>query len=328
MNLCFRFLFLSLFVFIFNACSNEIEVLADYEESASVYALLDPNSNWQFVKINKVFINPDSRAADVAKVADSLYFDTLEPLIIENETGREIPLFKANIALKDSGTFANSPNYIYVTDERIFSNRSYRIEFTLPASGKLIKAYTNIAGRPAVFSPGQFINIPYSATSGFNLSFQTPLNAKVFDAFLYFNYTEVNKNDTNIKTDKTVQWKILRSYRSMYDKGNEFVSNRINGILFYDLLLGSLPKDPNLIRKFRPCEFMLICGNLELDNYMQASTPSIGIVQKQSEYSNIQNGTGIFASRYSFYMGGINLTETTKDILVTLPEFKGLGFSK
>lgn len=328
MNLCFRFLFPLCLIFILNGCSNEIDVLADYEENASVYALLDPAQNWQFIKINKVFTNPNAKAGDVARIADSLYFDTLQAEVIENETGRRMPLTRANIALKDSGTFANSPNYIYVTSERIFSNRTYRLEIKLPHSGKLITAYTNIPSSPGVYSPGVFLNIPYSATSGFNLSFQTAQRAKIYDAFLYFNYTEINKSDTNIKTDKTIAWKILRSYRSLGEKGNELVNNRINGIVFYELLLSSIPVNPAVTRKFRPCEFLLICGNAELDNYIQASTPSIGIVQKQSEYSNVNKGIGIFASRFTYYMNGINLTNTTKDLIVGTPEMKVLGFTK
>src|SRR5690606_25625996 len=126
MKFCFRYLPFVLALLLFNSCDNDIEILGDYEEAASVYALLDPNSPVQFIKINKVFTNPNSKAADVAKISDSLYFDTLSPSLIDLSNGARIPLFKANIALKDSGFFANSPNYLYVTTQRIFADRKYR----------------------------------------------------------------------------------------------------------------------------------------------------------------------------------------------------------
>ncbi|MEZ4804131.1 MAG: hypothetical protein R2852_01215 [Bacteroidia bacterium] len=330
MNLCFRFLFLLLTVLTINSCSNEIDVLADYEENASVYALLDPNQTWQFIKINKVFVNPNSKAKDVAKLADSLYFDTISPFLIENESGRRIPLFKANIALKDSGIFANSPNYLYVTNERIFEDNSYRLEFNLPQTGKLVSASTNVVNTPFVVYPVSFsqraLTVPQNAS--ILLQFAAPKKGKIYDAYLYFNYTEINKFDTSQKTDYTIKWKILRSYRSLSDKGNEFVSQRISSSLFYDLLLSNIKPNVNVIRKFRTNEFELVSGNLELDNYIQASTPSIGIVQKQSEYTNILNGVGIFASRNTFYLDNIVLSELTKNVIVSSPDYKPLGFVK
>lgn len=324
MNLCFRFLFPLLCVFTITSCSNEIDVLADYEESASVYALLDPNSTWQFVKINKVFINPNSKASDIAKVSDSLYFDSITPEIIENESGRRIKLQKANIALKDSGMFANSPNYIYVTNEQLFMNNTYRLEVKLPATGKVVTAYTNMSNRPQVYDPINSLNIPLANT--FNIRFLTAAKAKIYDGYIYFNYTEIDKFDTTKRVDKTVEWKILRSYRSITDKGGENVVYRINGILFYDLLMNSIPVNSAVTRRFRPCEFVMVSGNLELDNYIQASTPSIGIVQKQSEYTNITNGIGIFASRYTFYISNINLTPATRSTIINAAPYSSLGF--
>lgn len=328
MRLCFQYLFLLLCVFLFNGCSNDIDVLANYEENASVYALLDPNQAWQFVKINKVFVNPNSKASDVAKIADSLYFDSITPEIVELETGRRIALQRANIALKDSGVFAFSPNYIYVTNQSISSKYTYQFEMTLPNSKKRVIAKTNVVNTPFVaypVSPAQRI-ISIQTTSSIQIQFQAPKKGKIYDAYFHFNYTEIDKLDTNIKTEKTIAWKILRSYRSLSDLGNEFVFQRVSGILFFDQLLGNIPVNPNVFRRFKPCAFELVSGNLELDNYIQASAPSIGIVQKQSEYTNLSNGIGIFASRNTYYVDDVSLSENTKNIILGSPEYKGLNF--
>jgi len=330
MRPCFRYLFPLLCVFLLNACSNDLDVLASYEENASVYCLLDPNQTWQFIKINKVFVNPNAKASDVAKIADSLYFDSIKPEIVELETGRRFLLQKANIALKDSGYFANSPNYIYVTNQRIYNTYTYQFEMTLPQSGKKVIAKTNIVNTPFVaypVSPAQRI-ISIQTTSTIQIQFQAPKKGKIYDAYFYFNYTEIDKFDTSKKIDKTIAWKILRSYRTISDLGNEFVFQRVSGIMFYDQLLGNIPVNPNVIRKFKTCAFELVSGNLELDNYIQASTPSIGIVQKQSEYTNVSNGIGIFASRNTYYIDEVSLSETTKNVIVGTAEYKVLGFVK
>jgi hypothetical protein len=92
--------------------------------------------------------------------------------------------------------------------------------------------------------------------------------------------------------------------------------------------LGNIPVNPNVMRKFKTCAFELVSGNLELDNYIQASTPSIGIVQKQSEYTNVSNGIGIFASRNTYYIDEVSLSETTKNVIVGTADYKVLGFVK
>ena len=246
------------------------------------------------------------------------------------ETGRRISLQKANIALKDSGYFANSPNYIYVTNQRIYNIYTYQFEMTLPKTGKKVLAKTNIVNTPFVaypVSPAQRI-ISIQTTSSIQIQFQAPKKGKIYDAYFHFNYTEIDKFDTSKKTDKTIAWKILRSYRSISDLGNEFVFQRVSGIMFYDQLLGNIPVNPNVMRKFKTCAFELVSGNLELDNYIQASTPSIGIVQKQSEYTNVSNGIGIFASRNTYYIDEVSLSETTKNVIVGPADYKVLGFVK
>ena len=82
------------------------------------------------------------------------------------------------------------------------------------------------------------------------------------------------------------------------DKGKEIVSQRMPGRLFYDLLLNKISNDTQVFRRFLPCSIEFIGANLVLDIYMESTSASIGIVQKQSEYTNISGGgIGIFASR-------------------------------
>lgn len=330
MNLCFRFLFPILCVFTFSSCSNEIDVLADYEESASIYALLDPNYGIQFVKINKVFVNPNTKASDVARISDSLYFDTIAPYLLELGSGKKIPLTKANILLKDSGYFANSPNYLYVTTERISANQKYRVELILPKSGKLLSAETDIVGTTILTQPVSMFSMSrvFSVLPGGSVpvEFRCPVNGKIYDAFFYFNYIEVNKLDTNIKVKKTIPWKIVRSYRSSTNLGNEYVIQRIPGVLFYDLLKANIQVNPDVIRRFTTCEIELIAGNLTLDTYIQPSTPSIGIVQKQTDYTNVSNGVGLFGSRNTLYIDEVSVGPQTRTILTNDTAYKKLGF--
>lgn len=332
MKLCFRFLLPFLFLLFSNSCSNEIDVLADYEENASIYALLDPNASMQFIKINKVFVNPNSKASDVAKISDSLYFDTISPFLIEIGSGKRIPLFKANILLKDSGTFANSPNWLYVTSEPINQLEKYRLEMILPNSGKLVTAETDVVRTPFLRQPVSNLSQSrvFSAlkTGNIPVEFISPINGKIYDVWFHFNYIEVNKLDTNIKVKKTIQWKMVKSLRSLNNTGNEYILQRIPGGILYDLLQNQIPIDNTVFRRFDYCEIFVYSGNLILDTYIQSSTPSIGIVQKQTEYTNLSNAIGVFGSRNTLYVNNISISEVMKTYMVTDPEVKKLGFVK
>jgi hypothetical protein len=341
-KLCFNFLYFLPLIVLLNSCSNELEVLGDYEENAAVYGLLDPRDNVQLIKINKVFTNPNAKASDVAQISDSLFFDTLSPELVELETGRRIPLFKANVLLKDSGFFANSPNYLYATTERVYANNpnnvnqfyNYRLEFRMPKTGKQISVTTNMVRNFNIQSPFNsglsFIprTVNFVPNSNLQLRFLSPANGKIFDAFFNFNYTEINLADTNIKVEKTIRWKILRSYRTQSVRGNEAITALVPGINFYNILLDEIKEDVTVFRRFSECSLEVYAGNLELDNYIQASTPSIGIVQKQTDYSNVNGGVGVFASRNTLFLDGVNLTDFTKNLIVLDDKYKQLGFVK
>ena len=341
MKTCCYYLTLLFVVFTNFGCSNDIDVLADYQESAVVYGLLDPSQSVQFIKINKVFTNPNASAADVAKVSDSLYFDSLTPQLVEIETGRKIKLLRANVLLKDSGVFATSPNYLYATKEKIYSRNPsnssqllhYRLEFTLPATKKLITAVSNCPDSILLNSPltvrSQITpSIDFVPDKTFKIIYLSPTNSKLADAYFLFNYIEVNKIDTNVKVKKTVRWRLLNNLRTIDDLGGEQVTTTIASNSFYDLIKASIAPDPNVFRRLLPCRMELTVGNLELDNYIQAAEPSIGIVQKQTEYTNVKNGMGIFASRRVTSYNSLQLGSMALSTLYLSADFRSLNFVK
>ncbi len=328
-------------VLLLNACDDKLDAFAEYEENASVFAMLDPSQKIQFVKINKVFTSPNGSAFDVAKVADSLYFDSLRPTLTEIETGRVIPLLRYNLLQKDKGNFANSPNYLYATEEKIYAADPqnigdyyhYRLDFDMPSGKKHISAITNIPDSivllgPANVASGNAKQMDFTPTSSVRLTFQAPSFARMFDAYFYFHYQEINKQDTNIKTDKFFKFRMIPNYRAYDDHSHEQVSVSISSDIFYTFLMSVVKPDPLLMRRFMPCKLELTGANQVFDNYFQAATPSIGIVQKQTEYTNVVNGVGLFASRRTSRYNNIALGPYTKKIIMTDSVYSTLGFEK
>ncbi len=331
MQYCKIFFSSLLLVLLLNSCKNDLEVLAPYTESASVYALLDAKAPIQFVKINKVFINPNTKATDIAKIADSLFFDTLKPYLIEEQTLRKIQLYRTNILLKDSGLFAQSPNNLYSTTEKLFPQYNYLLEIKLPKSGNTISAKTNMVDTCFITGPVNPSSafpqtLEFIKNSSFSVRFTTSKNTKIFDYFFVFNYTEINKADTNIKTNKSIKWKLLDKYNVDNPNGGEVVFSYIESNLFYDMLLRNISANNNVLRRVNKCGIELYSGNEELYDYIQATEPSIGIVQKQYDYTNINGGIGIFAARNANFYNKITLGPKTIQTLTTELDLKPLNF--
>jgi hypothetical protein len=332
----FAFIFFASFI-LFSSCDNSINVTGPFEEKAVVYALLDASQPLQFVKINKVFTNPDGNALAHASVADSLYFDTISPILIEEETGRIIPLSRTNVLLKDSGIFATYPNYMYSTNEplRVFVPGSstqpihYRLEFHMPKTGKLVSARTNMVAAPLVLNPRlSIIGLRLDINPATNLNFQllNGVNGRLYDGIMTVHYEEMLKSDTNQRSNHSITWKMFSRERTDDDEGKELLFVPVPGIGFFISLEQSVGVDPNVQRRIKSFEFRAYCANSEFATYLNASEPSIGIVQKQSDYSNIVNGVGFMASRTIALYRDIKPSTNTINYIRSQQETKALNF--
>src|SRR4051812_36753311 len=58
---------------LFNSCKNELHILAPYKESVSVYGILNPDTNLQIIRINKIFLG-EGNAFQMAQVQDSVNY--------------------------------------------------------------------------------------------------------------------------------------------------------------------------------------------------------------------------------------------------------------
>ncbi len=327
-----------LLVLLNQGCANEVDIAGPYEEGASVYALLDPSQEVQYIKINKTFTNPNGSAASAAQQIDSLYFDSLTPTLLEIETGRIIQLYKTNTITKAPGLFANSVNYLYTTKEKLYAHNPnniyqdyhYRLDLDLPAKKKHISAVTNVPDSTILLGPSGIVNpinkVMEFTSGSLKFGFQAPVNSKVFDGYFYFYFLEMQKRDTSIREVKSIRIRMFSNLRTLVENSIENLSSSIDGNFFYESLLAKIKIDTNVIRRAMPCHFELGCGNQEFDNYMQTSEPSIGIVQKQTDYSNVLHGVGLFASRRISRYNNISLGAYTRKRLTKDSALRTLQF--
>lgn len=72
-----------------------------------------------------------------------------------------------------------------------------------------------------------------------------------------------------------------------------------NGDLFYSKLESELEKGSTIKRWAGPVYVYVSAGSQELSNYISINSAEGSLLTDVPVYSNIKNGTGIFASRYT-----------------------------
>ncbi|MCB0396437.1 MAG: hypothetical protein KDD36_07275, partial [Flavobacteriales bacterium] len=108
--------------------------------------------------------------------------------------------------------------------------------------------------------------------------------------------------------------------------GGETMTVDLPGDNFYQFVASRLTEDPDVDRTAGQLDFIIDVAGEDLNTYMAVNRPSTGIIQERPEYSNIENGFGIFSCRYSQSVLGKDMTLTSLDSLREGRFTKHLGF--
>jgi len=322
-----KFLAFVIMLVTFSSCDNDLQVNADYKETIVIFGLLDPNQPKQFIKINKAFLTNEQSVAAVAQIEDSIYFSDLKAELIEEQTGRIIPLTAENIGNKKPGIFLAEPNYMYTTTEPIIARNSYQIHVENLKTGLKADSRTEVVDNAVIFGPANAFDTDFTisntSTSVIGINLIAGNDARLYDVILDFDYEEFNEFDTANKTQKRITWKIMDS-KSATDRSS--IKSSLSTKLFFDLLTAQIDVRKDWVRRAKGFQVTYIGGGEELGNYISVTRPSIGIVQKQSEYTNIRNGLGIFSSRNVMITRYLSPSPITISTLTTTPATSALGF--
>ena len=99
------------------SCSEKIDLIGDFKETAVVYGLLDHSDSLHFIKITRAFIGPGN-ALEIAQIADSSYFDVVEATIEEIENG----VVNRTWILRDTIIDNKDTNGVFYAEVRKYTN--------------------------------------------------------------------------------------------------------------------------------------------------------------------------------------------------------------
>jgi hypothetical protein len=127
---------------------------------------------------------------------------------------------------------------------------------------------------------------------------------------------------------KEITWRVASYYKT-----NSLLSDMeidIEGKNFFGVIYDQVVKNPDykdFIREFpkNNIELVYYAGGKEIYYYINVNQPSIGIVEKKPEYSNIKNGYGVFSCR-NIYKFTTDLSQLAKIYLMTSDQMIDLNF--
>ncbi|MBI3233137.1 MAG: hypothetical protein HYZ42_03715 [Bacteroidetes bacterium] len=316
-----KIVFLSLIIIGFQSCKNDIDVNAPWKETAVIFGLLDMGDSAQYIRVQRIYQNDGEDAIRIAQVGDSLYFDTVVVELTAKNGSSTVwveTLTEDNTIGKDTGMFANSPSVLYKTKRPLNYKYTYYIRVYSPKTGKEYTSSTYLVGPADIVSrPARFV---ISSTRNYAFTIFAGLNAKAYDVKIRFTYKDYD-SITLDSVEHTLDWIAISNMAvSQYDLYPSIV-----GRSMFDFLAYSIPTKSKIYRKLVACDFHFVGGGEELLNYININKPSLGIIQKKPEYTNVTNGLGLFSSRNtsSIY---IPVGDSVNYYLSTDPATKPLNF--
>ncbi|HNS18691.1 MAG TPA: hypothetical protein PKH94_07135 [Bacteroidales bacterium] len=316
------------------SCSTEVDLIGDYEDITVVYGLLNQTDSISYLKINKAFLG-DGNALVMAQEPDSSsYRNDLTVILEERKDGSVIKTFSfdtTSVYKKEEGTFYYPRQIIYqcVTWNQLDPEGEYRLTITNRVSGKIITATTPLVSDFDILKP--IINNPVKPTIHFpdndspkDLEWRSAKYGRLYNVVMRFHYKEMFNQVTDTLYKYIETGYAPRKSQSL-DGGEEMLIQFANNS-FYKLLENTVPYDPAKeatveVRYAIAVEYIFSVAGDDFNTYMEVNDASGSIVQERPEFSNVENGIGIFSSRYNksrlYYISPL-----TEEILIT----KGLKF--
>lgn len=312
-------------------CKTDFEINDDWEDITIVYGLLNANETTHYIRVQKAFLG-DASAYDMAQYSDSiLYQQGLHIYMEEWKNGslkKTFDNFEKVYIPKDSGIFACDSHYVFKTTGALDVAAEYRI-FIEKAGKPTVASSTTLLGdfiiqRPSL-NPSE--KIAFHSSDPYKVELKSCEGGRIFSVEINFHYWEVTATDTVLKS---INWSDIVSATSPSLTQGQTVTLEIAGTSFLGFLKSAIQDDPQVtlrVAKYKCLDFNICAGDDNLYTYMQLSLPSTGIVQDKPSFTNIENGVGIFASRFNKMVLDKELTQFSIDSLGDGKITQGLKFA-
>ena len=292
-------------------CDNDLNITADFELIPVVYALIDANTETNYIRVEKGFLDPEVGGTVLAQIPDSLYFGPEVSVRITNvRTGSAVTLERVNLVdegfIREEGAFATQPNIAYklnTADLGMDVNEILKLELIDQADRIITEAETMVIGEHTISGSQPANPIRFRADEDeLSLGVRSDEQAAaIYDCRMLINYTEENIQ-TGTQESKVLIWEIetgLERERSN-SSFRTLTVFRVQGQEFFQFLGGNIEENPSISRTFNSIDLRFDAGGQDLLDYINIGNANTGITSNQiiPSFTNLNNNAvGIFSSR-------------------------------
>lgn len=331
------------------SCDNDLDIIAEWKDIPVVYGILNAQDSVHFVKLNKAFLGQGD-VLSMAQEYDSLYYNQEEVglrLIEYRKTAgqyietKSIEMEPTDEFVKPDGVFSGPDQIIYKSDASLNNERNYSAQVydksvdTVIASNLLpIDVLSPIQIiKP---NPASALNLVPNGNYPITVEWSPLEGASLYELKIRFYYVEQQIADLSDTVHKYIDWTF--PYRLPTSSiTSESIS--LDAEQFLNFLAVNIDENPNVYRQVKgmnvigssishACmDISLLAAAQDLSTYILLNENSSSIVVDRPEYSNIDNGIGIFSSRSFQVIEDIKLNNLSVDEIAFNEITKHLNFA-
>lgn len=315
-------------IFLISSCSNEFDLNEKWKDIPVTYGILNPQDSAQYIRLERVFNDPNTPAFEVALNPDSLYYDdiNLELIRESNDIRYSLTRIDGNTDghIRNSGIFANAPNYLYkikTEDIELKPGEKYSLLVSKKNGDTLTHSTIPIVQDIKIYLPSTTNRpIKLGYISNFNVNWEGGFNTGFYDLLLRFNIKEQNTNISEEWYDKELIWKAA--------EGISNTKYKLIGKEFYVFFQNNLEANPSISREVTSFDVIVRGVGKEFKEYTDILSINLGITSSQAipTYTNMSDGYGVFSSINSTELRGFYFHEDTVDSLQNGIYTKSLNF--
>jgi len=317
--------------FLVLSCKKDLQLNADWEDVTTVYGILNQLDSAHYIKITKAFLGPGN-ALEYAQIADSSNYLMKLDVTIEAWDGSHLmaiyPFDTTSVNDKDSGVFYFPNQLLYVNDSLLNPDYLYKLKIVNPETQKEITSETSLVKHFTVSRPNAYNTISYDVGKNSKVEWISAEGGKRYQIVVRFYYLEAPVSDPTQGVLKYVDWVIIPGKLSRSDEGGEEMDASYANDGFYSMLAAQIEVNPDVTRavpNYSLKYYFIVAGD-DLNTYIEVSQPSNTIIQEKPSFTNIENGIGLFSSRFVQVVDSINLAQRSVDEIRTNPLTSDLGF--
>ncbi len=327
------------------SCSEDFQLTEPYKDLSVVYGFISTINEFhkkgdaaqytrldtaQYIRVEKLFVDENIPASQIAKNVDSLYYKNAKVSLIKLNKNPSLNveyfLTKVDVNLegyqRSEGPFATSPNYMYKiksSEIPISGGDSLLFKLDRGDKSKLVTARINILNKVEFSTPAiaiQAMNFKPDITQ--KLAWDGGRDAILFDLIMKI-YVEETNAVTLKKEVKTLKWNIQKSD---YAKEVTILNNSL-----YSILASGLIEDGAISRQIIGLELVLVAGGADLNGFNLVVNANTGITASQEipRYTNLSEGFGLIASTTTT-IRPISIDTDSRSYLKTHPLTAKLNF--